>query len=245
MDNGLRLCAHAHPYLRRCASAHTESAYRPADNQESLPTRHCIAEQNYTYIVSHVNERSALTLLSSLRIVLRSRHGPPARLLYPRRDLRISYFDDIDILSSFFDHQVKKKPLFFIAFMLKRPFHTVSGEVNWKYRGRFMSCKIGTRKNKHGCARLSRSNERNIPSRTFLITSRKTQQVRGNVLYTSGLPRSSMRNSHFWRAGALFSEQEWPPPSIYGYNQRYFVTKQFSRGTLWAPVAPHRILPRK
>lgn len=93
----IRIHTHAHTLhththnIHRCASAHTKVAYRPADSRESLPTRHCIVEQNYTYIVSHVNERSALTLLSSLRIVLRSRHGPPARPLYPRCDLRISY----------------------------------------------------------------------------------------------------------------------------------------------------------
>lgn len=110
VDNGLRLCAHTYTratHARRCASADTEAAYRPADNRESLPTRHCIAEQNYTYIVSHVNERSALTLLSSLRIVLRSRRGPPARPLYPHCDLRISYSNTPTFLPFF-------SPLFFL-----------------------------------------------------------------------------------------------------------------------------------
>lgn len=167
--------------MRKCT--YTKVAYRPADSRESLPTRHCIVEQNYTYIVSHVNERSALTLLSSLRIVLRSRHGPPARPLYPRCDLRISYPETPAFFLLFFSrwkNKHKKVLFFFFSFYrvyVKWSFHTYFAYREKAEETRFTSLTIGTRKK----YTWFRSGERNISSRTFFITRRKTQQVRGNA----------------------------------------------------------------
>lgn len=116
----------------------------------------------YIYIVSRVNERSALTLLSSLRIVLRSvlrvHYTPVAIFEFRTRWHRHSF---TFLLSA--SEKINIKDWHFYRVYVKTIVPHAFREADWEYRGRFMSCKIGMRKNIHGYE-VSRSNERNTYS---------------------------------------------------------------------------------